>query len=121
MPTDARKRPRFEEQVPVNMTESELSKVVEAAFLKQLHGAETERERPLVGFVLIIEVDNEGFAIARFDEAVGVAVELLKERFTLDEPDDVVGESLALKVGYRSGLGGGEVSRVPEDKDCRIL
>ena len=107
-----------EQGVPVHGLEQQLAEVVEPRLLQ-------ERQANLRGVVagqrlgVVVEVDQQRLVEPGLDEAVGVAVEPRLERFAGQEPAHVADEGLALEVGDRTGLGGGNVGGVADDEDVR--
>jgi hypothetical protein len=49
--------------IPVDVAIEEFAEVVDAAFLEQFHRAEAEGERAIVGFVLVVQVNEERLAV----------------------------------------------------------
>ena len=60
---------------------------------------------------------REALAKARFDVAIGVAVEGLAQRQAVDVAHEVLGEHVALEVRHRAGLGAGQIGGVAEHED----
>ena len=70
---------------------------------------------------LVIEINEEGFAIARLDEAIRVAIKLFFQWLALNEANDVVCQRLALKVRHGTCLGCWNIGGISDDKDVGIL
>jgi hypothetical protein len=68
-------------------------------------------------FVGIVEVDEQGFAIARFHKAVGVAVEFFFQGLTSDVVQDVIGQDFCFKMGYRARFGSSYIGGIAQHKN----
>ena len=69
------------------------------------------------GLGVVVEVDEQRFAEAGFDEAVGMPIEGGVEWFAGQVPTHVLDQHLAFEVGDRSRLGGGDVGCITDHED----
>ena len=102
--------------MPVEPLEHQLAEVIEARLFQQRQ-TDSTGEAPRQRLGVVVEVDQQGLAEARLDEAVGVAVEVVDEWLVGQEMTDVGDDGFTLEVGDRAGLGGGHVGGVADDED----
>src|SRR4051794_29171011 len=85
-----RQRPAGEQGVPVDRPEGQLPPVIEAALAEQRQRADPrDGEMPRQRLDVVVEIDQQRPAEAALDEAVGVAVEPLLQRFAADRAQQV--------------------------------
>ena len=119
--SDQRDGPTGQEDVPIDPAEGHFAEVVEAGFGEEAHRAEGgEGEGAGDRFLVVVEIEQERFAVAGFDEAVGVAVEAAAEGLAGDEVKDILGEDLGFEVRDRSGFGSRAIGGVADDEDVGV-
>ncbi len=108
--------------MPVDPTEHDLAVVVHLGLVQQRERTHTgERELPRQRLYIVVEVDQHALAKARFNEAVGVAIELGPHRPAVDVIEEVVEQNLRLEVRHRAGLGAGQIGGVTDHEDVVII
>ncbi|MPM62456.1 hypothetical protein SDC9_109328 [bioreactor metagenome] len=110
-----------QQQSPVDLLEGELAQMVHAGTAEQLQRPDA-RQRVGAGQRLgvVVEVEQQRLAAAGLDEAVGVAVELVRHRPAVDHGEEVRDERLDGEVGHRAGLRGRDVARVAQHEDVVV-
>src|SRR5439155_12550569 len=100
--TNAGHRHASKQQVPIDPFEGEFAEVVQARFAQE--GERTNSRKGIFSFhrlQVVVEIEQERLAVPRFDEAIGMAVELRFKRLALDVMKNVLGEHLSLKMRHR--------------------
>ena len=119
--SDERDGQAGQEDVPVDPPEGHFAEMVEAGFAEQFHRSDRgEREGAGDRFLVVVEIEEEGLAVAGLDEAVGVSVETAAQRLAGDEMEDVFGQDLGLEVGDGAGFGGRAIGGVADDEDVGV-
>src|SRR6266545_5306768 len=105
--------------VPVEPLKHQLAEVIQAR-LAQKGQADSRGKVARQRLDVVVEVDQQRLVEAGLDEAVRVTVVARVELLAGEEARDVLREHLALEVGDRAGLRGGEVGRVAQREDIRL-